>query len=155
MGCEWTEGRWPGKAALDFKRTSDRIRVNIPNELVALTLMAWIRVDYFDNRLNGLLLSDGWNIPGEVHWELDGKGILIFAIKDGVIGSSPVVLGENNLGLWTHLATVYAPQQHILTTYVNGQAVQNTLYFNHRLIQTDALPEASRVVIGMRQYRQL
>src|SRR5262249_14370900 len=95
-----------------------------------------------------LLLSDGWRIPGEVHWELDGKGILIFAIKEGVMSFSPVVLGENQLGLWTHLATVYAPQQHSLTTYVNGQAVQNTLHLNHRVIQPDELPSGSRVVIG-------
>ena len=105
VGCEWTEGRWPGKMALDFKRTSDRVVVDIPGEFEALTLMTWVRVDYFDNRPNALLLSDGWE-PHELHWGLDGKGILIFAIKNGARCDSPVVLGVNQLGLWTHLATV-------------------------------------------------
>ncbi len=136
VGCEWTEGRWPGKAALDFKRRSDRVRVEIGGELDALTLMTWVRVDYFDNRLNALLLTDGWE-PGDLHWELDGKGILIFAIKNGARCDSPVVLGESQLGLWTHLATVYAPARRLLTHYVNGRAVKST-----------RIPATGRVVIG-------
>ena len=136
VGCEWTEGRWPGKMALDFKRTSDRVLVDIPGEFAALTLMTWVRVDYFDNRLNALLLSDGWE-PHELHWELDGKGILIFALKNGARCDSPVVLGENQLGLWTHLATVYAPARHLLAHYVNGREVKRI-----------RIPATGRVVIG-------
>ena len=136
VGCEWTEGRWPGKMALDFKRTSDRVLVDIPGEFAALTLMTWVRVDYFDNRLNALLLSDGWE-PHELHWELDGKGILIFALKNGARCDSPVVLGENQLGLWTHLATVYAPARRSLAHYVNGREVKRI-----------RIPATGRVLIG-------
>ena len=136
VGCEWTEGRWPGKSALDFKRTSDRVLVNIPGEFQALTLMTWVRVDYFDNRLNALLLADGW-ARKKLHWELDGRGILVFAIKDGFICHTPVVLGEDQLGLWTHLAAVYAPKRRSLTTYVNGREVQRF-----------AIPESSRAILG-------
>src|SRR5262249_35426917 len=128
VGSQWTEGRWPGKSALDFKRTSDRVRVNIPGEFDALTLMTWVRVDDFDHRLNSLLLADNWNVPGEVHWELNGDGKLIFALRNGVpkgnlILTSPVVLGPGQLGMWTHLATVFAPQDGIVTSYVNGRQV--------------------------------
>ncbi len=136
VGCEWDEGRWPGKAALDFRRTSDRIRVDIPGEFDTLTLMTWVRVDYFNNRLNALLLSDGWE-HNEVHWELNGDGVLIFAVRDGVMSYSPVVLAEGQLGLWTHLAAVYDAPRRILTTYVNGRAVQS-----------DAVAADGRVVIG-------
>ena len=136
VGCEWTEGRWPGKAALDFKRRSDRVRVEIGGVLDALTLMTWVRVDYFDNRLNALLLTDGWE-PGDLHWELNGEGILIFIIKNGPSCHSPVVLGESQLGLWTHLATVYAPLQRSLTHYVNGRAAQSY-----------SVSEKSRATIG-------
>jgi Concanavalin A-like lectin/glucanases superfamily/FecR protein len=125
VGCEWTEGRWPGKAALDFKRASDRVLVDIPGELRSLTLMTWVRVDDYDNRLSALLLSDGWEQPGELHWEFDGKGTLIFAVKNEGQYNSPVVLGASQLGLWTHLATVYAPTQRSLTHYVNGRAVKS------------------------------
>ena len=136
VGCEWTEGRWPGKSALDFKRTSDRVLVNIPGEFQALTLMTWVRVDYFDNRLNALLLADGW-AKKKLHWELDGRGILVFAVKDSFLCYSPVVLGEDQLGLWTHLAAVYAPKRRSLTTYVNGREVQRF-----------AIPESSRAILG-------
>ena len=30
IGCEWVQGRWPGKGALHFKRSSDRVRIDIP-----------------------------------------------------------------------------------------------------------------------------
>jgi hypothetical protein len=128
VGCEWAEGRWPGKAALDFKRTSDRVRINIPGEFPAMTLMTWVRVDDYDHRLNSLLLADGWGIPGEVHWELNGKGSLIFAARESpprgnIIFESPVVIGPSQLGLWTHLATVFSPASKTITTYVNGAAV--------------------------------
>lgn len=136
VGCQWDEGRWPGKAALDFRRTSDRIRVDIPGEFDALTLMTWVRVDYFNNRLNALLLSDGWE-HNEVHWELNGDGVLIFAVRDGVMSYSPVVLAEGQLGLWTHLAAVYDSRRRTLTTYVNGRAVHS-----------DAVAADGRVVIG-------
>lgn len=124
VGSQWAEGRWPGKLALDFRRTSDRVRVNIPGTFDALTLMTWVRVDDFDHRLNSLLNADGWGTPGEVHWELNGDGCLIFALKRGGRCDSPPVLGPDQLGLWTHLATVYSPLNGKITTYVNGRAVK-------------------------------
>jgi hypothetical protein len=128
VGCEWTAGRWPQKTALDFKRSSDRVRLYIPGEFDALTLMTWVRIDDFDNRLNSLLLSDGWGIPGEVHWELRGDGSIMFALKDGsppgnMLFGSPAVLGPSQLGLWTHLATVFDPRNERMTTFVNGKVV--------------------------------
>jgi hypothetical protein len=130
IGSQWAEGRWPGKSALDFKRTSDRVRIKIPGEFQAMTLMAWVRVDTYDHRLNSLLLADGWGTPGEIHWELDGDGCVIFALKDGrppgnLIVKSPVVLDYAQLGLWTHLATVFAPRNDSVTIYVNGQPVKS------------------------------
>jgi len=128
VGSEWAEGRWPQKLALDFKRVSDRVRINIPGEFTTLTLMTWVRVDDYDHRLNSLLLADGWNIPGEVHWELNGKGSVSFALKNGsppgnLIFESPVVLGPARLGLWTHVATVFDPPHGSITTYVNSRPV--------------------------------
>lgn len=130
VGCEWTAGRWPEKRALDFKRSSDRVRVYIPGEFDALTLMTWVRIDDFDHRLNSLLLSDGWNVPGEIHWELRGDGSIMFALRDGsppgnMLFGTPAVLGSSRLGLWTHLATVFDPRNERMTTFVNGKAVAN------------------------------
>ena len=103
----------------------------------ALTLMTWVRVDDFDHRLNALFLADGWDVPGELHWELDGRGRLIFALKGGARCDSPVVLSEDQLGLWTHLATVYAPKRQSLTHYVNGREAGRA-----------AIPATSRAWIG-------
>lgn len=136
MGCEWAEGRWPGKRALDFKRTSDRVLVDIPGEFRALTLMTWVRVDYFDNRLNALLLSDGWS-SRKLHWELDGRGVLVFAVKGSFECYSPVVLGEDRLGLWTHLAAAFDAGRGELATYVNGREVRRV-----------AIPGSSRAILG-------
>jgi Concanavalin A-like lectin/glucanases superfamily len=124
VGCRWAEGRWPGKASLDFKRPSDRVRLYVPGEFKALTLAVWVRVDDFDHRLNSLILSDGWNLRGQVHWELDGKGRLIFALKaNGVRCDSPVVLGPDQLGLWNHLVTVFDPRHGTAASFVNGREV--------------------------------
>ncbi len=124
VGCRWAEGRWPGKASLDFKRPSDRVRVYIPGEFEAMTLAVWVRVNDFDHRLNSLILADGWNLRGQVHWELDGKGRLIFALKaNGVRCDSPVVLGPDQLGLWNHLVTVFDPRRGTAASFVNGREV--------------------------------
>ena len=40
VGCQWTEGRWPGKRALEFRSVSDRVRLDVPGEFEALTLSA-------------------------------------------------------------------------------------------------------------------
>lgn len=30
VGCAWSQGRWPGKDALELKRPGDRIRIHVP-----------------------------------------------------------------------------------------------------------------------------
>src|SRR6266496_5492942 len=44
VGCEWVEGRWPDKHALEFRSVSDRVRLSVPGEFESLTLAAWVRV---------------------------------------------------------------------------------------------------------------
>ena len=135
VGCEWTEGRWPGKAALDFKRRSDRVRVEIRGRA---------RCPDPDDLGPGGLFRQSPECPA-AHRRLGAgrsplgaqrEGILIFIIKNGPSCHSPVVLGESQLGLWTHLATVYAPARRLLTHYVNGRG------------QEHLVPPTGRVVIG-------
>jgi Concanavalin A-like lectin/glucanases superfamily/FecR protein len=125
VGSQWAEGRWPGKGALEFKRASDRVRVNIPGEFAAMTLMAWVRIDGFDRKLNSLLLADGWDVSGEVHWELNAEGAVIFALKSRARCDTPAVLGYGQLGIWTQLATVLDAPNESITTYVNGRAIKD------------------------------
>ena len=56
MGCSWATGRWPDKQGLEFRQVSDRVRLHIPGEFEAMTLMAWVRVDALPNKFNSLLM---------------------------------------------------------------------------------------------------
>jgi len=134
VGCDWVEGRWPGKGALEFKRTDDRVRMNAPGNFASLTFLAWIRVDGLPNRINALISGENTERLGETQWYVyeDGSlGIGVRAAERGKptqwwhVHSSPVFKG-NTLGTWTFVATVFDRAANRLTHYVNGQAVSTT-----------------------------
>jgi hypothetical protein len=124
VGCEWVTGRWPGKWALEFKRPGDRVRVNVPGEHAALTLMTWVRIDALEHNYTSLLLTDRWR-DGSTHWQITQKGELILNIKhsdghDNRTRTRPVPeLAQS--GQWVHLAAVYDDQAGEISQYVNGQ----------------------------------
>ncbi len=103
IGAQWTQGRWPGKGALEFKRISDRVRLRVPGDYEAMTLSAWVRVEGFDRWLNSLMLTDGWEL-GEVHWQISSKGELILGVSGGPNCFSAPVIHPRDLGRWMHLA---------------------------------------------------
>ncbi|PAW64810.1 MAG: hypothetical protein B9S36_01700 [Verrucomicrobiia bacterium Tous-C2TDCM] len=103
IGAQWTQGRWPGKGALEFKRITDRVRLRIPGDYQSMTLSAWVRVEGFDRWLNSLILTDGWEL-GEVHWQISDTGQLILGVSGGVNCYSDPVLSPSDLGRWMHLA---------------------------------------------------
>ena len=78
VGARVTQGRWPGKTALDFRGEGDRVRFNIPGEFDAITLYAWVRIDALDRELNSLFLTDHYD-AGEFHWQLSSLGALHFS----------------------------------------------------------------------------
>jgi hypothetical protein len=123
VGCQWAEGRWPGKGALEFKRSSDRVRVNIPGEYQALTLMTWVRVDGFDRHFSSLLLCDGWDKPGKLHWQLEEGGHIKFGVNSGPNLRSAAILGYGDLGLWAHLASVFDGETRFIAHYMDGREV--------------------------------
>lgn len=127
VGCNWSQGRWPGKDALEFKRPGDRVRIEVPGNCESLTLMAWVRPDSLDNRFNSLLLSDGWNRPGAVHWQLVRSHQLSLSVwnRAGIdpdVRSRPV-LDPYDLGCWMHLAAVYDSRRRLVSLYLNGQPI--------------------------------
>lgn len=126
VGCQWTSGRWPQKRALEFKRTSDRVRLHVPGEYESLTLMAWVRIEGFDRWLSSLMLTDGYN-AGNPHWQLSDKGEIILGVKTGPGKNffSPVVLQPTDLGRWIHLATVYDHQNKEVVHYLDGVPVSH------------------------------
>lgn len=128
VGCQWTEGRWPGKAALQFKSSADRVRFDVPGQFHAVTLLAWVRVESLLNVYHTLLSPDS-TAPGSLRWGLTKSGRLRLGIaKDfgrpnpewEVVMSEPVVTPEQ-FGQWLMLTTVFDGKK--VRHYLNGQPV--------------------------------
>lgn len=128
VGCVWTEGRWPGKRALQFRSVSDRVRLSMPGEYPQLTLSAWVQVHSLTPRQSSLLMCEGWE-PGEMHWQILANGALCLGIAsegpkrtaDDYI--SPVVFTPERLGQWVHLAVVYDTKAGEVRHYLNGKRI--------------------------------
>ncbi len=127
VGCTWTAGRWPGKEALEFKRVSNRVRLNIPGEFDSLTLATWVRIDSLPNLNNSLMMSDGWS-EGAPHWQIGDDGKLILGVQSSPKGKGAHYHAEGAItpklfGQWLHLAVVYDSDAGKVTHYLDGQAV--------------------------------
>jgi len=133
VGAAWTQGRWPEKTALEFKRPGDRVRLNLDGTYHALTLTCWVKVDSVDKKYNSLLLTDGYD-NGEPHWQIYEDGSLMFSIMyrpadaaksaryNQMYFSKPVFTADS-LGRWHHLAVTYDNTSGTVTQYFDGQEV--------------------------------
>ena len=126
MGAQWSDGPWVGKRALDFKRPSDRVRINIPGEYENLTLACWVRVDGLDRGNSSLLLTDGYDL-NEVHWQLRIQGTIGLGIhhRDDVrkTYTTPSVVNLKKLGQWIHLTSVIDNKKGVVKQYKNGKLI--------------------------------
>lgn len=142
VGGAWTEGRWPGKRALEFRNVSDRVRLAVPGETAALTLSAWVRVNGLDRMFNSLFMSEGWG-DRKVHWQItrDGKvrlGVAGAAGKGHRDYDSPAVFTPERFGRWMHLAVSFDPVKNEVCHYADGDLVARL-----------PLKDASPLKIGM------
>jgi hypothetical protein len=130
VGCQWVEGRWLDKRALEFRSVNDRVSLTVTGEFEALTLAAWVRVQGLDRQYNSLFMSDGFE-AGTVHWLIRGDGVLgLTSIGAGLrnyqICASPPVPALNQLGIWVHLAVVLDGNTKRVVQFVNGLPVSET-----------------------------
>ncbi len=127
IGARWTDGRWPGKKALEFKTPGDRVRFQDAGEYESLTLMTWVRVDGLDRPFSGLMLTDGWT-SGSVHWQITQSGKLRLGIhgeyKTSFDYDTEPMFPTSNLGRWIHLCTVYNRQAREVVHYVDGRVMR-------------------------------
>jgi ferric-dicitrate binding protein FerR (iron transport regulator) len=130
FGCDWGEGRWPEKGALEFNRANDRVLVSVPGTFQSLTYLAWLRVDSLPNDWNALALVDTFR-TGETHWQIRKDGSLEFSVRiqGGKSGwdhlvSDPVVT-RDYFGKWIQLAAVYDGQSKTMILYLNGRRVSS------------------------------
>ncbi len=124
VGGAWTEGRWPGKRALDFRNVSDRVRVSVPGRYEALTLTAWVRVNGLDRAFNSLFMSETWS-DGRIHWQItrDGRvrlGVAAYRGAPHADYDTDVYFTPERFGQWTHLAVVCDPATKEIRHYING-----------------------------------
>lgn len=127
VGCEWTDGRWIGKRALEFRNVSDRVRLSVPGEFRDLTLSAWIRVNGLDRAFNSLFMAEGYS-DGAVHWQITRQGVLRLGIagREGHASTdydTPAIFTPERFGQWLHLATVYDSHAQQVRHYLNGRLV--------------------------------
>ena len=127
VGCQWVEGRWPMKSALEFRGVSDRVRLSVPGEFASLTMAAWVRVQGLDRQFNSLFMCDGFD-AGTLHWLIRNDGVLgltVIGPRPGnyQIVASPSVLELGQFGLWLHVAVVLDGNAKRVSHYVNGQLV--------------------------------
>ncbi|WP_404305307.1 LamG-like jellyroll fold domain-containing protein [Neorhodopirellula lusitana] len=142
VGCEWSQGRWPDKTSLQFKRPGDRVRITIPGEFRSLTYSAWLRVDGLDREFNSLLLTDGWE-TNALHWQIGRVGKLILGVNhrknfqnDYRTGT---IVGPFGLGKWMNLATIYDQDASTIRHYCNGERLSN---------EAVRLPSSAPLAIG-------
>lgn len=126
IGARWGEGRWPQKAALDFKRPSDQVRVIIPGQYRTLTMITSLRIDGLDNYYNSILLSDGWDRQGAFHWQLLRNKSVELAISGGAGGTQDLqsraqfAFEPSDLGRWMQFAVTYDAEAGVVRHFQDG-----------------------------------
>ncbi len=150
VGCDWVNGRWPDKGALEFKRPGDRLRVSLPGKLMDFSLIAWVRVDSLPWLQNSLIMGDSFQ-PGETHWFLSREGNIGFGVRNvrnqWTSYKSPPIITPETRGSWVMLVTVYRGYEVNgtvnITHYVNGHTIGS-------IIQTGphTLPDLGTFEIG-------
>jgi hypothetical protein len=128
FGCDWGEGRWPGKAALEFNGVDDRVRLPVSGQYEALTYLAWVRVDRLPNRWNALALVNTFR-SGETHWQIRRDGSVELSVRnepgktawDHLV--SPPVVSPAYFGKWIQLAAVCDSKTGMMSLYFNGRLV--------------------------------
>lgn len=130
VGCQWTQGRWPAKSAVEFRSVNDRIRLSVPGKLDALTLSAWVRVQGLDRKFNSLFMCEGFH-PGTIHWLIRNDGVLGLTVigqshRDFQVIPSPPAVTLDQFGMWLHLAVVLDGNLNRVKHYVNGSQVSES-----------------------------
>ncbi|NDD37050.1 MAG: hypothetical protein EB082_01340 [Verrucomicrobia bacterium] len=150
IGARWSQGRWPGKGALEFRGRGQRVLLRLPGAHASITLLAWVRVDAVPQPVSALLGTEeleraeadkeGKTMPSEspsvavrpLRWELRANGQLGFNVARATKISGPLewetrlappLLTPERHGQWLCLAVVQDAQRGELTQFINGVPV--------------------------------
>jgi hypothetical protein len=126
--ANWVDGRFPGKKALEFMSPDSGVRVNIPDEYRQLTVVAWVNNQQLANKYNGILMSDNWDQPKKLHFQIRNEGQMILHVRGQLTRRengqdnycSTEAVPVERLGNWCMIAGVIdTPNQSLL--YLNGE----------------------------------
>ena len=136
------QGRWPGRRAMEFADSDDRIIVRFKKDvtLQQATLMAWVRLDVCRNRYQTLCFAPG-SLPisrtdpefiGRFQWSLNRESALRFAVVTGEDKpdsetstfegaafsreGAPVPASR-----WQHLAVTYDSETRLVHFFTDGK----------------------------------
>ena len=130
VGCAWTEGRWPGKHALQFRSLSDRVRLRIPGDYTQFSVSCWVQLHGLNIKQSSLCMSEGIG-GGSVHWQVLHDGSVCLGVGHDVTPNqsawedfiSPVVFTPERHGQWVHIAVVYDAAAGEVRHYVDGSRI--------------------------------
>ena len=124
VGCNWAEGRWPGKGALSFKSKNDRVRLQLPNNVKSATFSAWLKIDSLSQSISPILCSDQSTL-GSACWCINKNGQIVLrtrTAKENVYYESAVAFRSESMGRWTHVVTTFNADTKMISHYVNGRS---------------------------------
>ena len=144
IGCTWSEGRWPGKGALVFKRKNDRVRLDFNVSLQAFTLSAWIKIDKLKDKMSPILCSESLS-SGSGSWFINQKGQVVLEVSRGSkkdMYQSAVAFRSERMGRWVHVATSFDLSKRKVSHFVNGRS------FSHEKIKSQLPVSFSNSSLG-------
>ena len=144
IGCIWSEGRWPGKGALAFKRKNDRVRLDFNVSLQAFTLSAWIKIDELKDKMSPILCSESLS-SGSGSWFINQKGQVVLEVSRGSkkdMYQSAVAFRSERMGRWVHVATSFDLSKRKVSHFVNGRS------FSHEKIRSQIPVSFSNSSLG-------
>jgi hypothetical protein len=152
QNAAWTSGRFNGKSALEFVAQDAGVRVNLDAKMEQISLVTWVNIDKLANNLNGLLLSNDWSRPGQLHWEINSDKHIDVAeftfngFKNTVIFQSKEAVPDDFLNQWCMISLVIDRMNKRCLMYVNDKCVLSQSYDSQiSVVESD--------VVGYRQLR--
>jgi hypothetical protein len=138
----WTTGRYPGKQAVKFGAPNSGVRIDLPSECQAITLVASVQIDRL-GPLNAIIHSDGWNSPGQFAWQINHNGLVSIGIHNDVFDRQhrareqdmvwpKAGIARERLAQWCQLAVVYDSALSRARFYLDGVELANLPITTHQ-----------------------
>mgnify|MGYP001818599442 CR=1 FL=1 len=127
----WAQGRFPQTKSARFGADETVFAISDPATRDELTFAMWAYIDQADAPYSALISSDFWDLPGQVHWQIERSGPddqlgMSFGVR-GQGGErltrarSMEALTEDDLGRWVHLAVSASRVTGQVAFYVDGE----------------------------------